>query len=180
MGFRKPTGTATSAQVLSGYTFSNASGDGLTGSYVAPVIPSLSEGELFLRSIIDKRVNLTSQPYYDTYIVSTSIYINPLKFTGVYSITFKNGNLYAYMKGGGSPQITIFNRTVTPSQAYSPVSISLNNITEIINENTCYPFYVNYTDGYSGSCAYGYYVIASFTKTNGHVIDSSNRLDLSL
>jgi len=36
VGFRKPTGTATSAQVLSGYTFSNANGDGLVGSYVAP------------------------------------------------------------------------------------------------------------------------------------------------
>ena len=42
VNFRNPTGTATAAQVLSGYTFSNASGDGLTGSYVAPTQRSAS------------------------------------------------------------------------------------------------------------------------------------------
>jgi len=179
VGFRKPTGNATSAQVLSGYTFSNASGDGLTGSYVAPVIPSLSEGELFLRSIINKMVSFDSRPINDTDMVSTNIYINKLKFTGVYSITFYYGILSVDMSAGNnSPQVIVFNRTLTASQSGS-VSLDLSNTTEIINEGTYYPFYANcYT--YSGSHAWGYYKIASFTKTNGHVINSSNRLDLSL
>ena len=39
VSFRQPTGTATAAEVLSGYTFSNASSDSLTGS-----IPVRSNG----------------------------------------------------------------------------------------------------------------------------------------
>lgn len=43
--FRNPTGNATAAQVLSGYTFSNASSDGLTGtfSHTATKTPASSE-----------------------------------------------------------------------------------------------------------------------------------------
>jgi len=38
VAFRKPTGTATAAQVLSGYSFSNASSDGLSGNI--PIRPA--------------------------------------------------------------------------------------------------------------------------------------------
>jgi len=55
VGFRKPTGTATAAQVLSGYTFSNASGDGLSGSYNPPPVidfTSKTSGEQILYGLL--------------------------------------------------------------------------------------------------------------------------------
>lgn len=78
--FRNPTGNASAAQVVSGYTFSNASGDGITGTFAAQT-----------KSVTSSRSAQTVTPDSGKYLSSVSIGKYP-DANGTYTPTGSNLN----------------------------------------------------------------------------------------
>ena len=90
--FRKPTGTATSAQVLSGYTFDNASSDGLSGS---------------MNNLGNVVINLTSNTATKSAGYCSGITVNGVSlYKTAYNAGYNAGNTAGYNSGYNAKTMT--------------------------------------------------------------------------
>lgn len=131
--FRNPTGTATAAQVLSGYTFSNASGDGLTGTYTPELVGVTSSTSMEANNTITANSTWTLQTYskgqYILFVarpVSGNLSINYAASGGSSSI----GLLLSY-RVASSVQVNLY-------ALYRDCAITVNNTSSSASVNVYY------------------------------------------
>ena len=118
--FRKPTGTATSAQVLSGYTFDNASSDGLSGS---------------MNNLGNVVINLTSNTATKSAGYCSGITVNGVSlYKTAYNAGYSAGNSAGYsaaLIGNASASHVLNGKSFTNASGVNQIG-TMNNLGNVV------------------------------------------------